>query len=56
MIEADYVDDQVLPANIPAQEEFLLHSLKLAAYVNANKIEYMFVFLKEPSPLKIGSL
>ena len=44
--DADYVDDTVLLANIPAQEETLLHSLEWAAgviglHVNADKMEYM---------------
>ena len=40
MTDADYVDDLALLANMPAQEEYLLHSLEQAVgglYVNANK-------------------
>ena len=43
---ADYADDIVLLANVPAQAETLLHSLERAAagiglHVNAHKTEYM---------------
>ena len=42
MTDADYTDDLVLLANIPAQAEYLLHSLEPAAggivlYMNSDK-------------------
>ena len=44
--DSDYADDIVLPGNVPAQAEALLHSLERAAtgkglHVNALKTEYM---------------
>ena len=44
--DADYADNIVLLANVPAQAEILLHSLERAAagiglHVNADKTEYM---------------
>ena len=44
--DADYADDIACLANIPAQAESLLHSLKRAAasislHINADKTEYM---------------
>ena len=44
--DADYTDDIVLLANIPAQADTLLHSLERAAagiglHINAHKTEYM---------------
>ena len=44
--DADYTDDIVLLANVPAQAETLLHSLEQAAagigfHVNTHNTEYM---------------
>ena len=55
-MNADYADDQVLPANAPAQAELLLHNLEQIArgaglYVNADKTESMYSNKRKPSPL-----
>ena len=44
--DANYADDIALLANVPAQAEFLLHSLERATigiglYINAHKTEYL---------------
>ena len=63
--KADYADNTALLANIPAQAESLLHSLKRASAgivlnVNADKTEYMCfnqrsdIFTLNGSSLKLG--
>ena len=60
--DADYADDIVILANIPAQADTQLHSLEQAAagiglHVNAHKMEYMcFNQTGDISTLGVSSL
>ena len=41
-MDRDYADDIVLLANTPTQAESVLHSLKQALHMNADKTQYIF--------------